>query len=107
MAIGHRDNGEPRQILSVDRRPVIVDGIDLEPFMAGNFFGTQTTAPPAPQPESRRERGNGEAQTFHCPKDRTMVLVPSGRAPMDLKCPVDGTPMVAGSGPGSQYFLLH
>lgn len=107
LSIGHSDNGEPREIIALDRQPVIVDGIDLEPFMAGNFFGTQTTVP-LPQPEPRDQRRNeGEGQTFMCPKDRTMVHVPSGRAPLDLKCPVDGTPMIAGSGPRSQYFLLH
>jgi hypothetical protein len=103
LSIGRRDNGEKRQIIALDRRPVIVDGIDLEPFLAGNFFGTQKEAVPAPQPQ-RRE---ATPRYYLCPKDATMVRVPSGPVPPELKCPVDGTTMVAGTGHSSEYFLLH
>jgi hypothetical protein len=107
LSIAHQDNGAPRQILGLDRRPVIVDGIDLEPFLAGNLLGTQKTAPKVrpPQPDRRYDDRSG-ARYYVCPKDETMVRVPAGRAPAELKCPVDGTPMKAGTGRDSAFFLL-
>lgn len=107
LSIGHRDNGEPRQLIALDRRPVIVDGIDLEPFLASNAVPPppNSIAPLPPQPEP--ERGyRGAPRYYVCPKDETMVRVPAGRTPGELKCPLDGTPMRAGTGRDSQIFLL-
>jgi hypothetical protein len=105
VTISHKDNGEPRRFLPLGRQPVVVDGIDLEPFMAGNFLGTQTTVvppsvvPPPPQKDSR--------PTYYvCPKDQTMVRVLPGRGPAELLCPLDGTPMKTGTGSDRQIFLL-
>ena len=87
---------------------MIVDGIDLEPFLAGNFFGTQPQPAPQavvpPQPERRDTRS--APRYYICPKDETMMRVPAGRAAGDLHCPVDGTPMKSGTGRDSQIFLL-
>jgi hypothetical protein len=105
LSIAHSDNGEPRQIIALDRRPVIVDGIDLEPFMAGNFLGTQHgAAPPEAVPPSQKQP---DRPTYYvCPKDETMVRVLPGRGPNELHCPLDGTLMRAGTGRDSQIFLL-
>lgn len=107
LSIAHSDNGQSRPVIALDRRPVIVDGVDLEPFLAGNFLGMQQT-PEAevvpPQPERRDTRGT--PRYYICPKDETMVRVPAGRAAGDLMCPLDGTPMKSGTGRDSQIFLL-
>ncbi|MGZ5433309.1 MAG: hypothetical protein ACXW31_00810 [Thermoanaerobaculia bacterium] len=111
LSISRRDNGEARPIIALDRPPVIVDGIDLEPFMAGNLLGTQKKDGKVyefsvPQPERRRHAQSGP-RYYTCPKDETMVRVPAGRGPAELNCPLDGTPMKAGVGRDSQIFLLH
>ncbi|HEX6097730.1 MAG TPA: hypothetical protein VF432_15495 [Thermoanaerobaculia bacterium] len=105
VTISHKDNGEPRRLLPLGRQPVVVDGIDLEPFMAGNFFGTQTMAAPreVPPPPARNER---RPTYYVCPKDETMVRVRPGRGPAELFCPLDGTPMKAGTGSDKQIFLI-
>jgi hypothetical protein len=107
LSIAHQDNGVPRQMIGLDRRPVIVDGIDLEPFLAGNLLGTQKAAPKVtpPKPDRRYDEKNGP-RYYVCPKDETMVRVPANRAPAELNCPLDGTPMKAGTGRGSAFFLL-
>lgn len=106
LSIGHTDNGAKRQILSLDRRPVIVDGIDLEPFLAGNFMGQQTVPMPrnvTPPPPAQKD----QRPTYYvCPKDETMVRVRPGRGPAELLCPLDGTPMKAGTGSDNQIFLV-
>jgi hypothetical protein len=105
LSIGRSDNGQPRQIIALDRRPVIVDGIDLEPFLAGNFLGTQQNAAPreAAPPSVQKD----QRPTYYiCPKDETMVRVKPGRGPAELNCPLDGTPMKAGTGSDKQIFLI-
>lgn len=105
LSIARSDNGVPREIIALDRRPVIVDGIDLEPFMAGNFVGAQQSTAPrgaAPPPAQKDQR-----PTYYvCPKDETMVRVKPGRGPAELNCPLDGTPMKAGTGWDNQIFLI-
>lgn len=109
ISFGRRDNGEPRQLVAPGRQPVIVDGIDLEPFMAGNFLGNQQNQklPEPPRDAPRYDRGDSSPQYYMCPKDSTMVRVAPGRPRKELKCPVDGTPMIAASGDDPKYFLLH
>ena len=104
LSIGRGSNGEPRKLLGLDRQPVIVDGIDLEPFLASDSFGTSAAAEPQviPAPQPRADRPS----YYICPRDETMVRVKAGRGPAELKCPLDGTVMKAGAGPDSQYYLL-
>lgn len=71
---------------------IIVDGVALE--------GSTLGEPPA-SPEPR-----GKALFYICPKDQTMLRVPHSDHAGRFKCPVDGTPMRASSGPRSPYFLL-
>jgi hypothetical protein len=105
LSIGRSDNGAPRQLLPLDRRPVIVDGLDLEPFLAGNFIGQQTT--PAPRNVTPPSAQKDQRPTYYvCPKDETMVRVRPGRGPAELLCPLDGTPMKAGTGSDKQIFLI-
>ena len=106
LSIAHKDNGEPRQMFALDRRPVIVDGIDLEPVLAGSLLGDQNNpSREIPLPESRFQQSS--PRYYVCPKDETMVRVKPGRGPAELKCPLDGTLMKAGTGADSQIFLLH
>ena len=108
LAVSHRDNGEPRELVALDRRPVIVDGIDLEPYMAGGFLGAQPQGGITPLPPRPDRRSVAAAPRYYtCPKDETMVRIPPGRSgPDELLCPLDGTPMRAGTGSDSQIFLL-
>lgn len=64
--------------------------------------------PEAIKPEAAAPRAAESSRRYYiCPKDETMVRV--GRAPRpagELLCPIDGTPMKAGTGPTSSIFLL-
>lgn len=106
LSVSHRDNGEPRELIALDRRPVIVDGIDLEPYI-NNVLGTEPQGGITPLPPRPDRRTGAGPRYYICPKDETMVRVPAGRGgPDELHCPLDGTPLRAGTGADSQIFLL-
>lgn len=100
LSIGHKDNGAVRRFIVVDRPKVIVDGIDLEPYLLG---GIPSAAVPAPAPSAAPDESS---HYFYCPKDGAMLVVPHGMAPKSLSCPVDGTQMKAGAGREQKYYLL-
>ena len=103
LSIGHEDNGVARRLLVVDRPKVIVDGIDLEPHLMDSFEAPNTA--PAPDPK-KSITVPADGRYFICPKDATVMRVPTPMPGRTFKCPVDGTEMKSGVGPGSRYFLL-
>jgi hypothetical protein len=100
LSIGHKDNGGERRFIVVDRPKVVVDGIDLEPYLSGAIAEAPEQRP-APSP-----RATGNPRYYICPKDQSMLRVPHGQPGATYKCPVDGTEMKSGTGPQSQYWLL-
>lgn len=92
--IAHTDNGLPRPAPSAQRAPVIIDGMDVEPFLEGD-------------PVDRSLRQQSLGTYYICPRDRAVLRVPNGPAEAMFKCPVDGTLMRPGVGPSQQYFLLN
>ena len=107
LSVEHSANNVPRRLFALDRPQVIVDGVDLEPFLSG----AQST----PSREETRKPRREEAQTdewpqyYVCPKDQAMLRIPHptrGATAETYNCPVDGTPMRRGLGPQSQYWLL-
>ena len=105
LSIGHKDNGVMRRFIVVDRPKVVVDGIDLEPYLMGGIPPSEndTKAVPMPSPMPVPDQSS---HYFYCPKDGAMLVVPHGMSPKTLSCPVDGTQMKAGAGPGRKYYLL-
>ena len=104
LSIAKSNNGEERQLIVPDRQPVIVDGMDLEPILAG-AAATYHEGPFAVPPD--RRDAYPRPRYFLCPKDETMVRVKPGRAAGDLMCPLDGTKMEESVGHDKQYWLLH
>jgi hypothetical protein len=98
--ITRSDNGVPRPFLFIDRAHVLVDGMDIEPFLTGD--GAITEAPPkkkyAPEP--------GAYRFYVCPKDQAVLRVLPTVPEKTFTCPVDGTVMKSGVGPGRKYWLL-
>ena len=92
--IAHSDNGIPRAAGILDRAPILVDGMNVEPFLQGDAV-------------DRSVRGMGMATYYTCPKDRAMLRVPNGSTEAMFKCPVDGTLMRPGVGPSRQFYLLN
>lgn len=105
LSIGHKDNGVMRRFIVVDRPKVVVDGIDLEPYLMGGVPSPEndTKVVPMPSPVPAPDQSS---QYFYCPKDGAMLVVPHGMSPKSLSCPVDGTLMKAGVGPGRRFYLL-
>ena len=58
-------------------------------------------------PTIRQFRFNtGRTQTwFVCPKDHTMMRVPTAKSDVTFKCPIDGTTMEKRKGSGFAFFL--
>lgn len=92
--IGHSDNGMPPPTPSAGRIPVVIDGMNVEPFLDGDLV-------------DRSIREHSLATYYICPKDRAMLRVPNGPAEAMFKCPVDGTLMRPGVGPSREFFLLN
>lgn len=110
LQVGRKNNGVARRFIVVDRPKVIVDGIDLEPFLLDGM-----TPAPAPQPapgivplpkKFTPMPIPDETNYYVCPKDATKVIVPPDAGPGPYRCPVDGTPLKAHTGRGSKFFLL-
>lgn len=104
--ITRSDNGKPRPFMAMDRPRVVVDGIDLEPFLTGaeGEWGEPPQLVPPPQPPRRRILT--PQREYVCPKDGAVLRVPPNAPNIPYKCPIDGTPMKAGVGPMQQYWLL-
>ena len=103
LTVGHSANSVPQRLFVLDRPSVIVDGIDLEPWLSG----TQGTT--SMKPQLRRERSDADEwpQYYVCPKDEAVLRVPRAHGTVETYvCPIDGTPMKRGTGPKSQYWLL-
>jgi hypothetical protein len=103
LSIAHKDNGVERRFIVLDRPRVVVDGIDLEPYLAGATAGEPGGVVPLPD---KRPVVQGGPQYYICPKDEVMLRLPNGPANRELHCPLDGTLMKRGMGPQSQYWLL-
>lgn len=94
------NNGKIRQFIAMDRPKVIVDGIDLEPYLTGGATTLQS------RPKPRQERSPMRQREYRCPKDGTVLQVPVNAPQSAFKCPVDGTAMERGVGPGQQYWRV-
>ena len=102
------DNGKMRPFLAMDRPQVIVDGIDLEPYLSG-AAGTKQNAyvfPPKKRTD-RYERSPMAQREYVCPKDGAVLRVPTNAKSTTFACPLDGTPMEAGVGLGQQFWRVH
>lgn len=128
LEVGRRNNGVARRFIVLDRPKIVVDGIDLEPYlmdemtqalpaplpMDGALEATpMPTVPdnprglrPAPMPMPRPSPAPDAARYFVCPTDATVVITPQPAPDGKLRCPVDGTEMKAHTGRDSKYFLL-
>ena len=103
LTIEHSANSVPRRTFALDRPAVIVDGIDLEPWLSG----AQGTTSMKPQPRRERTEVESWPQYYVCPKDEAVLRVPRAHGNVETyHCPIDGTPMKRGKGPKSQYWLL-
>jgi hypothetical protein len=103
LSIGHTDNGKSPSFLALDRPRVVVDGIDLEPFLTGDAGIPGRQAAPRPTPRD----DESEYRYYVCPKDHSVLRVPSNaKRDSELKCPIDGTIMREGTGPRAEYWLL-
>ena len=96
------DNGKPRPLIAVDRPAVIVDGIDLEPFLTGAIGEPVEIV----QPPQRRAPMVAGPSFYVCPKDAAMLRVLDSPRNATYHCPVDGTEMKESIGRGRQYWLL-
>lgn len=96
------DNGKPRPFLAMDRPAVIVDGIDLEPFLTGAVGEPLEIVQPPP----RRAPVVAGPSFYVCPKDAAMLRVVNAPRNATYHCPVDGTEMKESIGRGKQYWLL-
>ncbi|HUR83077.1 MAG TPA: hypothetical protein VM733_20130 [Thermoanaerobaculia bacterium] len=110
LSIGSKSNGASRRFIVVDRPKVVVDGIDLEPWL---MDGAKVSADPGYFEVMPQERGvpmpkpDAGTNYFYCPKDGAKLVVPNDAAPNNTyRCPVDGTQMKGGVGPGRRYYLL-
>jgi len=100
----YRDNGKPRTAPPPDRRPILVDGLDLDAVIAGSVPGVlPSDVTMLPQDPRRNMSG---PRFYVCPKDEALLRVPHVEPGKVFFCPVDGTEMKAGSGPDRQVFLL-
>jgi hypothetical protein len=107
LSIGRSDNGVVRRFIVVDRPKVVVDGIDLEPYLMDSMAAApQSKVVPLPAPMPQQKPTPGDRTYYVCPKDATIVVTPTPSATGRLLCPVDGTPLKAGTGPEQKFFLL-
>jgi hypothetical protein len=107
LSVEHSANNVPRRLFALDRPQVIVDGVDLEPFLSG-AQGTPS-APGKLQPRRDSAEADEWPRFYICPKDEAMLRVPRpsrAASAESYNCPLDGTPMKRGVGPQSQYWLL-
>ena len=101
LSIGHSDNGAERRFIVVDRPKVVVDGIDLEPWLTGGV-----DSPPASQPDAKKRKPRA-VDYFVCPKDSSVLAVPDSPQGAMYKCPVDGTSMRRTARRGLPYSPYH
>ncbi|HYC93474.1 MAG TPA: hypothetical protein VEO54_29985 [Thermoanaerobaculia bacterium] len=109
LSIGRKNNGVPRRFIVVDRPKVIVDGIDLEPHLMDEMTPAPQSVPApgiVPLPKKFKPMMRDDTTYHVCPKDGTKVIVPPDAGPGPYRCPVDGTPLKSGVGPGSKFFLI-
>lgn len=99
------NNGKPRAAIAMDRPKVIVDGIDLEPFLTGAAGVPSTTVQRIP-PKKRYERSPMAQREYVCPKDGALLRIPTNAKATSFTCPLDGTPMEAGIGLGQQFWRV-
>ena len=103
LLIARQDNGVEPRFIVVDRPKVVVNGLDLEPYLARTVTGKPGAVMPLPD---ERPAVQGGPQYYICPKDEVMLRLPHGPANGEFHCPLDGTLMKPGMGPQSQYWLL-
>ena len=96
VIIGQTNNGVARRFIVPDRPRILVDGIDLEPYLGG---AVREAPPPAP-------RRQDPPRFYICPNDEATLRVRPGTPEGKYKCPLDGAVMRSGVGPGRQYWLL-
>ena len=105
LQIGTSNNGAPRRMIALDRPSVIVDGVDLETHLMNSFGTSSPNVPVVPMPAPPK-KNEGDSHYFYCPKDGAMLVVPHTDGSKTYRCPVDGTEMKGGTGPGRRYYLL-
>jgi len=93
---GEGRNRRARRFIVPDRPRILVDGIDLEPYLGG---AVREAPPPAP-------RRQDPPRFYICPNDEATLRVRPGTPEGKYKCPLDGAVMRSGVGPGRQYWLL-
>ena len=96
------NNGKIRPFTNFERPRVVVDGVDLEPYLTGQAPSQMDPEPPA----NKRRRAPMEQREYICPKDGAVLRVPTTARQQTYKCPVDGTPMEAGVGPGLKFYRV-
>ena len=101
------NNGKTRPFLAMDRPKVVVDGLDLEPYLKGAAgVRNETHFSPLPRNKHRYERSPMRQREYMCPKDGSVLRVPTNAPQTTFKCPVDGTPMEPGIGPGNRFWRV-
>jgi hypothetical protein len=101
------NNGKVRPFIAMDRPKVLVDGIDLEPYLTGAAgVPSETHFAPLPRPKHRYDRSPMRQREYMCPRDGTVLRVPTTAPQTTYKCPVDGTPMEAGLGPNQRFWRV-
>ncbi len=134
LDIARSDNGAPRRFLVLDRPKIVVDGIDLEPYLMNAMTVVPESAPmpgpmsqegaleavPMPMPNERAPKavpmpippshklmpGPTDGPYYVCPKDARIVVAPAPASADPVLCPTDGTPMKAHVGRNSKFFLI-
>lgn len=103
------NNGKVRSAIAMDRPKVIVDGIDLEPYLTGEAsiggrHGTYVFPPK--KRNDRYERSPMAQREYICPKDGTLLRVPTTARATEFACPLDGTPMQSGVGLDKKFYRV-
>ena len=101
------NNGKIRPFIAMDRPKVIVDAIDLEPYLTG-AAGTPTDDKQwgAQQLQPRKKLSPMAQREYVCPKDGTLLRVPTTAQATAFNCPLDGTPMESGVGPNQKFYRV-
>ncbi|HEX8410826.1 MAG TPA: hypothetical protein VF883_18325 [Thermoanaerobaculia bacterium] len=102
------NNGKVRPFIAMERPKVIVDGLDLEPYLNGAAGVPSETIQrlPSKKRTDRYERSPMAQREYVCPKDGAVLRVPTNAKATAFACPLDGTPMEAGIGPNQKYWRV-